>query len=110
MDRRRFIQMAVGAPVFAQVGQRGRQGGRAARPAPPPAPAAKSAGVPWTQWGGPHRNFQTEASGIKDTWPVTGPRLMWKRPLGDGYSSTIVEQDVVYTMYGKPKQEITLAV
>src|SRR6187551_1416424 len=109
MDRRRFIQMAVAAPVFGQVGRRGRQGGRAAKPAPAPAPAAKPAGTPWTQWGGPHRNFQTEASGIRDTWPATGPRVMWKRPLGDGYSSTIVEHDVVYTMYGKPKQEFTVA-
>ena len=67
MDRRSFIQlavaqMAVAAPVFAQVGKRATPGGRAARPAPPPAAAAKPVGVPWTQWGGPHRNFQTEAS------------------------------------------------
>ncbi len=53
--------------------------------------------------GGPHRNFQTQASGIKDTWPATGPRVIWKRPLGEGYSSTIVENGVVYTMYGKPQ-------
>ena len=110
MDRRSFIQMAVAAPVFAQVGRPGRQGWtRPAKPAPPPAAAPKPVGAAWTQWGGPHRNFQTEASGIKDVWPATGPRVMWKRPLGDGYSSTLVENGVVYTMYGKPKQEITLA-
>jgi outer membrane protein assembly factor BamB len=109
MDRRSFIQLAFAAPVFGQAGRRGTQGGRAAKPAPPPPAPPKPTGIPWTQWGGPNRNFQTEASGIKDTWPASGPRVMWKRPLGDGYSSTLVENDVLYTMYGKPKQEITLA-
>jgi outer membrane protein assembly factor BamB len=114
MDRRTFIQLAVaqlavGGPAFAQAGKPATQRGRAAKPAAPPTAAPRSAGTPWTQWGGPNRNFQTQASGIKDTWPATGPRVMWKRPLGEGYSSTIVEGDVVYTMYGKPKQELTLA-
>jgi outer membrane protein assembly factor BamB len=74
---------------------------------PPPAPARKV--LQWTQWGGPHRNFQTEATGLKDTWPAAGPRVVWKRALGEGYSSTAVENGVLYTMYGKPKQEITVA-
>ena len=114
MDRRSFIhlavaQLAVGGSVFAQAGKPAPQRGRAAKPAPPPPAAAPKPGTPWTQWGGPNRNFQTQASGIKDTWPATGPRVMWKRALGEGYSSTIVEGDVVYTMYGKPKQEFTVA-
>ena len=47
--------------------------------------------VDWTQWGGPNRNFQTEASGLKETWPAGGPKVVWKRPLGEGYSSAAVE-------------------
>ena len=72
---------------------------------------AKSApaGVAWTQWGGPHRNFQTEASGLKDTWPAGGPKVIWKRALGDGYSSPAVENGVLYTMYGRPREEIVLS-
>jgi outer membrane protein assembly factor BamB len=65
--------------------------------------------VAWTQWGGPSRNFQTEASGLRDTWPAGGPRVVWKRPLGEGYSSPAVESGVLYTSYGKPRQEIVLA-
>lgn len=112
MDRRTFLTMTFAAPVLAQTAKK-----PSARPTPkpPPRPGAQPAappapaGVPWTQWGGPHRNFQTEASGIKDTWPSAGPRVIWKRDLGDGYSSTIVESGVLYTMYGKAKQEIVLA-
>jgi len=108
MDRRSFLELALAAPMLAQT-RRGAPRGRAAKPAPPAPVAPKVAGVPWTQWGGPHRNFQTESSGLKDTWPASGPRVVWKRPLGDGYSSTLVESGVLYTMYGKPKQEFTLA-
>lgn len=66
-------------------------------------------GVPWTQWGGPNRNFHTQASGLKEQWPATGPKVVWKRPLGDGYSSPVVEGGVLYTMYGKPMEEVVLA-
>jgi outer membrane protein assembly factor BamB len=73
------------------------------------AAAAKSEGVPWTQWGGPHRNFTTQANGLKSNWPATGPKVIWKRPLGEGYSSPSVEDGVLYTMYGRPGQEILTA-
>jgi outer membrane protein assembly factor BamB len=106
MDRRTFLGLAIAAPVIAQTDKRGARGTSPQKPAPP---VARSPAVPWTQWGGPRRNFQTEAAGLKDTWPAAGPRVVWKRPLGDGYSGTLVENNVLYTMYGKPRQEITLA-
>jgi outer membrane protein assembly factor BamB len=95
MDRRTFLTMALAAPALV----------RATRPVI----QSGSKGVPWMQWGGPHRNFQTEATGLKDTWPATGPRVMWKRPLGEGYSSPSVEGGTLYTMYGKPNEEVVLA-
>jgi outer membrane protein assembly factor BamB len=103
MDRRTFLSMALVAPALAQ----------SKKPAPttkpsslPPSPGGA---VPWTQWGGPNRNFQTQATGIKDTWPTSGPRVVWKRALGEGYSAPAVENGVLYTMYGKPREEIVLA-
>src|SRR2546427_8989107 len=88
MTRRTLLLMAAGAPGFGKAGP---------------------GGVPWTQWGGPNRNFQTEASGLKDQWPATGPKVIWKRPLGEGYSSPSVENGVLYTMYGRPREEIVLS-
>ena len=100
MDRRTFLALALAAPTFTQT----------KKPAPQPAAApSRPAGIPWTQWGGPHRNFQTEAKGIKDTWPATGPRVMWKRPIGEGYSSPVIEGRSLFTMYGKSGQEVVLA-
>ena len=97
MDRRTFLSLALAVPALGQSTK-------------PPASTRPTAAPPqWTQWGGPHRNFQTEAAGLKDTWPAAGPRVMWKRPLGEGYSAPVVENGVIYTMYGKTKQEFVLA-
>ena len=73
------------------------------------AAAAQTKELPWTQWGCPNRNFQTTSPPLADKWPAAGPRVLWKRPLGEGYSSILVENGVLYTMYGKPGEEVTLA-
>ena len=72
MDRRAFLTTTLGAPFVIDLAQTFAQG------------PAKSASLAWTQWGGPNRNFQTDARGLKDTWPATGPRVVWKRRSGRG--------------------------
>jgi outer membrane protein assembly factor BamB len=115
MDRRTFLSIALAAPALYQTARPGAKPGPTPaptpgrKPAPKPAAAAAPRGVPWTQWGGPHRNFHTESAGIKDTWPAAGPRVLWKRQLGDGYSSVVAEEGVLYTMYGKPREEVVIA-
>jgi outer membrane protein assembly factor BamB len=96
MDRRTFLRAALAVPFV--------DASKAIAQTP-----AKSPGLPWTQWGGPNRNFHTEAVGLKETWPAAGPRVVWKRPLGDGYSSPAVENGVLYVMYGKPREEVVMA-
>jgi outer membrane protein assembly factor BamB len=102
VDRRTFLTMMLTAPAVMP---------RRQTPAQKPTPASGTVphGVPWMQWGGPHRNFQTEATGLKDTWPASGPRVVWKRPLGEGYSSPSVENGVLYTMYGRSQEEVVIA-
>jgi hypothetical protein len=100
MDRRTFLALALAAPTFTQTKKPAPQPGGGAQP-----PGRHSVDAV----GRPHRNFQTEATGIKDTWPATGPRVMWKRPIGEGYSSPVVEGNSLFTMYGKSGQEIVLA-
>lgn len=112
MDRRTFLTITLAAPAFGtmRLSTQGR-GATQKTPASPKVPAGKKApaALSWTQWGGPHRNFHTEASGLKDTWPAGGPRVVWKRPLGEGYSSVAVENDILYTMYGRPGEEVVIA-
>jgi outer membrane protein assembly factor BamB len=101
MDRRTFLAMMVAVPATQ----------RATRPAPAKsaAPLPPPRATAWTQWGGPHRNFETDAAGLKDTWPASGPRVVWKRALGEGYSAPSVEDGILYTMYGKPREEVVIA-
>lgn len=63
----------------------------------------------WPQWGGPHRNFMVEATGLAETWPPSGPKRLWSRALGDGHSSIVVDGDLLYTMYSNGDQEFVVA-
>jgi outer membrane protein assembly factor BamB len=60
----------------------------------------------WTQWGGPQRDFHAPSSGLAASWPESGPRKLWSRELGEGYSAILVEDGRLYTMYRKDPQEV----
>ena len=53
----------------------------------------------WPGWGGPMRDFNSDATGLANAWPSDGPRRIWSRPLGEGHSSIIGEGGRLYTMY-----------
>lgn len=60
------------------------------------APAPSSGG--WPQFGGPTRDFKVNASDLAP-WGSGGPRRIWERELGDGYSGIVAGDGVLYTMY-----------
>jgi outer membrane protein assembly factor BamB len=53
----------------------------------------------WPQWGGPKRDFKSDATGLATSWPPAGPRELWSRPLGEGYSGIVADGGTLYTMY-----------
>ena len=53
----------------------------------------------WLRWGGPQGNFMTEVTGLADSWPESGPREVWSRPLGAGHSAILVADGRLFTMY-----------
>jgi outer membrane protein assembly factor BamB len=61
----------------------------------PTAPASSG----WTQWGGPSRNFHSTSTGLADSWPASGPPVVWTRPLGTGHSAIVVDDGRLFTMY-----------
>lgn len=63
----------------------------------------ESTSAAWPQWGGPSRNFTVKTEGLADKWPDGGPRKLWHRTLGDGYSSIVYDDGVLYTMYRKER-------
>lgn len=65
--------------------------------------AAPTKAADWTLWGGAHRDFQVESSGLlADAWPPGGPPKLWERSLGEGYSAIAVQGDTLYTMHRRP--------
>jgi outer membrane protein assembly factor BamB len=63
----------------------------------------------WPQWGGPTRNFQVESARIARAWPEAGPRQRWRRSLGEGYSSILVDGDTLVTMFRRGDAEVIVA-
>jgi len=70
---------------------------------------AQATAQTWTQWGGPQRNFMTEAKGLAESWPAAGPKRLWSRELGEGHSSVVAEAGRLYTMYSRGEQEFVVA-
>ena len=66
--------------------------------------ASYSTAGEWRQWGGPNRNFMSDATGLADAWPQAGPPMLWSRSLGLGHSAIVVDDGNLYTMY-RPGQE-----
>jgi len=64
----------------------------------------------WPQWGGSNRNFKSEVKGLAGNWPVAGPRQLWSRPLGEGYSAIVGDGDKLFTMYRLGEKEVVIAV
>jgi outer membrane protein assembly factor BamB len=51
-----------------------------------------------SQWRGSNRDGIYNESGLLKQWPENGPKLLWHfDDLGDGHSSAIVTQNVIYT-------------
>jgi len=63
----------------------------------------------WPQWGGPQRDFKAPATGLASTWSATGPRRLWQREMGEGFSAIAAEDGKLFTMYRKGEQEVVIA-
>jgi outer membrane protein assembly factor BamB len=60
-------------------------------------------------WGGPGRNFISSSTGLVDAFPREGPKRVWTRPLGDGYSAIAEERGVLFTAYRREKKDVVIA-
>lgn len=71
---------------------------------------AVAADMGWPQWRGINRDGVSKETGIIKTWPAQGPKILWKTPIGEGYSSVAVSQGRIYTMDAKGEGEFVTAV
>src|SRR5262249_16891518 len=59
----------------------------------------------WPSWRGPHGDGISRETGILKTWPEEGLKVLWKAPLGGGYSSVAVAGGKLYTHTARDKKE-----
>ena len=60
--------------------------------------ASTAAADDWPQWFGPKRDGVWREKGLLDKFPASGPKVLWRAPLGEGYSGPAVAGDRVYVM------------
>jgi outer membrane protein assembly factor BamB len=53
---------------------------------PPKSLWTRKTGIDWPQMLGPNRDSKSPETGILTKWPAQGPRIVWSRKLGTGYS------------------------
>src|SRR5579863_9053808 len=59
------------------------------------APAALRADD-WPQWLGPKRDGVWRETGILEKFPAGGPKVLWRHPVGEGYSGPAVADGKVF--------------
>ncbi len=75
------------------------------------AASAAAESEPWTQWGGPARDFTVAAPELAPEWPEAGPKQLWQRELGDdGYSGIVAAGGRLYTMARRGDDEVIMAI
>ena len=59
---------------------------------------ASASGDDWPQWMGPNRDAVWAETGIVDKFPEGGPKVVWRKEIGSGYSGPAVTGGRVYVM------------
>ncbi len=62
----------------------------------------------WRQWRGANRDGVSLETGILKAWPETGPKELWRIPLGDGFSGISIANGRAYTMFAKGDDEVVV--
>jgi outer membrane protein assembly factor BamB len=74
-----------------------------------PRSSQSSSGSDWLLWGGRGRDFIAPAANLPASWPAGGPRKLWSRSLGDGYSGVAVEGTTLYTAFRRGSKDVVTA-
>lgn len=71
--------------------------------------AGPAAALDWPQFRGVNRDGVSAETDLPRSWPAEGPRVVWKRAIGEGYSGISVVGDRLYTMDSDGTAEYVLA-
>jgi outer membrane protein assembly factor BamB len=60
------------------------------------APAKSNSSGDWPQWRGPNRDGLSPETGLRTNWPPSGPRVLWQRQIGRGFSTPAIAGGRLY--------------
>jgi outer membrane protein assembly factor BamB len=60
--------------------------------------AGPASALDWPQWLGPNRDGVWRETGLLARFPAGGPKVLWRTPLGTGYSGPAVAEGRIYVM------------
>jgi outer membrane protein assembly factor BamB len=82
---------------------------RAAQASRSGTPRDAIAGRYWTSYRGPGSAGRYDEMAVLDAWPSSGPPLLWKQPIGEGWSSFAVADGVAFTLERRREREVVAA-
>lgn len=62
----------------------------------------------WIQWRGPNRDGISHETGFLKNWPEAGPKVLWRVPIGDGFSGISISGGRLYTMAAEGSDEFVI--
>lgn len=80
-----------------------------ASPAQPAAPSYTPGKNYWTNFRGPKRDGNYEATPILTSWPANGLTAIWKQPVGLGFASFSIADGRAFTIEQRRGQEVVVA-
>lgn len=64
----------------------------------------------WPQWRGPNRDGHSPETGLLQSWPPSGPPVVWKSTnLGSGYSTVTISNNRIFTLGADRNTEYVIA-
>jgi len=71
--------------------------------------ASVSIAADWPQFRGPNRDGISPEPAVLKSWPASGPKVLWKAPIGEGYSQVVSSKGRLFTFSGQGGDDVAAA-
>ena len=58
----------------------------------------RTSALEWSQWLGPNRDGISPETNLLTEWEANRPQVLWRSPIGDGFSGISIAKGRGYTM------------